>query len=210
MGHTSDTKNQATGRLTIAGRLPNSLTPQLHSPRIPCKTMAGYPNYFKKFAVYHKNKSPSFRHKCLVLFSNIISNQGNIYMTEKTNGFNASFNELFCGHLEFYLCRTFENSTAEELRGFWCDGVSWAPYFNPELNKDHLSITKVVQSQEIITRAKMGVSGQDYYDMVLKLGPRSLSNYQQGLSLINCLPSDESMQWIHLDIENKKIELQLL
>jgi hypothetical protein len=130
-------------------------------------------------------------------------------MTENTNDLNASFNQSFCGQLEFHLCRTFENATAAELNGFWCDGVSWAPYFNPEANKDHLSITKVVQSKQIITRAKMGVSGQDYYDMVIKLGPLSLNNYQQGLSLINCLPDEDSMHWIDLDIENKKIELQL-
>jgi hypothetical protein len=31
----------------------------------------------------------------------------------------------------------------------------------------------------------------------------------EGLSLIDCLPSEESLDWVTLDIEKKTIELQL-
>jgi len=130
-------------------------------------------------------------------------------MTEEPNSFNNSFDRNFCGHLEMHLCRTFENSPLEELRGFWCDGVSHAPYFNDNVNRDHLSIERILKEKKIVTRAKMGVGGQDYYDMTIRLGPRALKNYEEGLSLIECLPSEASMKWIILNIENKKIELQL-
>jgi hypothetical protein len=126
------------------------------------------------------------------------------------NSFNNSFDENFCGHLEMHLCRTFENSHLEELHGFWCDGVSSAPYFNDNVNRDHLSIEKILMAKKIVTRAKMGIGGQDYYEMIICLGPRGLKNYEEELSLISCLPSEASMNWIILDIENKKIELQLM
>jgi hypothetical protein len=131
-------------------------------------------------------------------------------MTTKTTDFNNSFNEEFCTHLEFHLCSTFDSSALEELSGFWCDGVSWAPYYNPAVNTDHLSIGNVLKTKKITTRAKMGRSGQDFYEMTLLLGNKALHNYEQGLSLINCLPGEESMEWIELDIAHKKIELKLL
>jgi hypothetical protein len=130
-------------------------------------------------------------------------------MTEKTDHFNHSFNEEFCLHLEYHLCRTFDHTTSEELKGFWCDGVSWAPYYNPDANREYLAIPKILEAKKITTTAKMGKSGQDYYDMSLILGDKALNNYEHGLSLINCLPGEESMDWIELDIEHKKIELRL-
>ena len=130
-------------------------------------------------------------------------------MTEKAPSFNKSFSEDFCVYLEFHLCRTFDNSTAEELRGFWCDGVSWAPYFNPDVNRDYLRIEKVLEEKKIVTTAYLGKSGQDRYEMTLILGNMALINYEKGRSLIIALPDEESMDWIDLDIENKTIELRL-
>jgi hypothetical protein len=57
--------------------------------------------------------------------------------------------------------------------------------------------------------AWMGFTGQDRYEMTIKLGLDSIKNYKKGLSLIDCLPSDESLDWVTLDIEKKTIELQL-
>ena len=130
-------------------------------------------------------------------------------MTEKTDRFNNSFNRDFCEYLEYHLCRTFRNVESEELRDFWCDGVLEAPFYNTDVNKKYLSIENVLKTREIVTTAWMGESGQDQYEMCLKLGSKSLNNYNLGLSLIDCLPEDKSMKWITLDIENKKIELRL-
>lgn len=130
-------------------------------------------------------------------------------MTEKTDSFNNSFNGDFCEHLEYHLCRTFKNVESKESRDFWCDGVSKAPFYNADVNRNYLSIENILKTKEIVTAAWMGESGQDQYEMRLKLGSKSLSNYSQGLSLIDCLPGNKSMKWITLDVENKKIELRL-
>jgi hypothetical protein len=55
----------------------------------------------------------------------------------------------------------------------------------------------------------MGIGGQDYYEMTIWFGPRALKNYEEGLSLINCLPSEASTKWVILDVQEKKIELHL-
>ncbi|HLP11097.1 MAG TPA: hypothetical protein VK177_04135 [Flavobacteriales bacterium] len=130
-------------------------------------------------------------------------------MSEIASDFSASFNQEFCGHLEFHLCRTFENADREELSGFWCDGVSWAPFFNPHVNRAHLAIDKVLAEKKIVTKAKLGKSGQDNYEMTLVLGQNALHAYKNGLSLIDCLPAEESMDWIDMDATNRKIALFL-
>lgn len=55
----------------------------------------------------------------------------------------------------------------------------------------------------------MGKSGQDIYTMTLKLGKEALAKYSKGASIIECLPSEETMDWVSVDIENKTVELRL-
>lgn len=127
----------------------------------------------------------------------------------KEDNVNNSFNEDFCIHLEYHLCRTFANEAVDKFNVFWCDGVSWAPYYSANANMDYLSVENILKRKKIITSANIGVDGQDYYEISLLLGEKALSNYEFGLSLIDCLPNEESMDWISLDISNKKIELKL-
>ena len=65
------------------------------------------------------------------------------------------------------------------------------------------------KTKKIETLAWMEVNGQKRYEMIIKLGPDSMKNYMEGLSLIDCLPSEESLDWVILDVEKKTIELQL-
>lgn len=124
--------------------------------------------------------------------------------------FNQSFTNDFCAHLEYNLCISFMNSDSEEIRRFWCDGVSFAPYYNDEVNKEYLDPTRVLKEKIIVTTAWLGETGQDVYEMTIKLGKKAQINYSKHLPLINCLPSTESMKWIKLDIPNKKIRVSLL
>ncbi len=130
-------------------------------------------------------------------------------MTEKAKDFHSSFNEDFCVHLEFHLCGTFEHSEDEELSRFWCDGIFWAPFYNDNVNRDYLKFERVSETNTIETTACLGISGQDYYRMTLRLGKQALDNYGKGLSLIDCIPGSDSLEWIDIDIENKTIELRL-
>ena len=127
-----------------------------------------------------------------------------------TENFSKSFNEEFCTTLEYTLCSIFSNCKDEELKGFWCDGVSWAPYFNPEVNRDYLSIEKVKERQDIETSARMGISGQDEYEMKILLGENSLRKYLNSESLIDCIPSWENNDWVEIDTIECKIEINLL
>lgn len=68
------------------------------------------------------------------------------------------FNEEFCTRLEYRICHELEKKwTDPELKGFWCDGVSWFPTDN-QLTKKHVN-----DKRKIETKAWIGVAGQDVY-----------------------------------------------
>jgi len=115
-----------------------------------------------------------------------------------------SFNEDFCVQLEVHLTRAFKTSERKELNRFWCDGVMM-PFI-----KSHLTKKSVSDSRRIITKAWLGYDGQGEFAMTIIFGQHSLSRYAKGLDLTDCLPSDNSMDWITLDMERKTIELQLI
>ena len=124
--------------------------------------------------------------------------------------YNSSFNQEFCTELEFGLCAVFQNSDVEGINGFWCDGVSHSPYYNDDVNIEYLKPERVLNDKIIKTTAWLGVSVQDVYEMTIKLGKKAQKNYSEGESLKNCLPTDDSMKWVKLDIENRKIQVSLL
>ena len=115
-----------------------------------------------------------------------------------------SFNKEFCDHLEYHLCWTFANSPNPVLRAFWCDGVL-------ELPSGHYQITKksVNDTRRIDTTAWLGKSGQEVYDMTIRLGRYSLRRYAKGSNMIDCIPDEYTMDWISIDTENKVIEVCL-
>jgi len=125
-------------------------------------------------------------------------------MNEKENKTDQSFNEDFGVHLEYHLCRTFENSVKEKLRGFWCDGILWHPFIDSKITKKSVNDTRKIE-----TRAWIGKTGQYEYNMTIRFGKYSLRRYAKGTSLIDCIPSEETMDWIDIDTENKIIEIRL-
>jgi hypothetical protein len=127
-------------------------------------------------------------------------------MNKKENKTIESFNEDFCDYLEYHLCETFKNSVREKekLRGFWCDGVSQQPFIDSQITKKSVNDTRKIE-----TIAWIGKTGQEKYNMTIRFGKYSLRRYAKGASLIDCIPSDETMDWIDIDIENKIIEIRL-
>jgi hypothetical protein len=73
-----------------------------------------------------------------------------------------------------------------------------------------LSIQSIIETKQIVTFAFFGRNGQDKYQMIINLGTDAVSNYIAGGSLIDCLPSEDSFDWIMLDAKERLIELQLL
>lgn len=126
-------------------------------------------------------------------------------MTNKKNtNTELSFNQDFCLHLEYHLGSTLEKSGREDVKGFWCDGVLHSPIPEGQLTKKNIN-----DNRKIVTTAWIGKDGQDEYKMTILFGKYSLRRYAKGTSMIDCIPSDESMDWINIDVNNRKIEIRL-
>jgi hypothetical protein len=125
-------------------------------------------------------------------------------MSESKNDLiKESFNEDFCVRLEHHLTKTFEKSQDKRFKDFWCDGVSM-PFVESQLVK------KIVNdSKKIETKVWLGKDGQDVYELIINFGPYSLSHYLNGANLLECLPDENSMDWINVDLMKRTIEIYL-
>ncbi|MBP1841010.1 hypothetical protein [Formosa algae] len=114
------------------------------------------------------------------------------------------FNEKFCTKLEFRVCNELEKSTDPELKGFWCDGISWLTTEN-QLTKKHVN-----DKRKIETKAWIGKTGQTEFKAIINFGQKALSKYAKEMDLTECIPDLESQaEWIEIDIENKTIKIEL-
>ncbi|WP_405352179.1 hypothetical protein [Nonlabens sp. Asnod3-H03] len=122
----------------------------------------------------------------------------------KTYDENLSFNEDFCTHLEYHLGKTFELSERDDLKEFWCDGVSSIPIPDSQLTKKSAN-----DSRKIITKAWIGKTGQDEYEMTIQFGKYSLLRYAKGTDMKDCILSENEHDWYYIDTRSKKIQIQL-
>jgi hypothetical protein len=160
-----------------------------------------------KIIIQHLNEKQGVCYECG--FDNLI---GEYVECSNCEAFNYNFTEPmfnieFCSHLEWSL--DFQNIDNEGikyyLKDFWCDGVQHLPEDTKSLLYKNIKINK-----EINTKAWLGYSGQEIYDMKIKLGKQSLENYKNKKSLIECIPkNNENLNWIKIYIEDKKIEVYL-
>jgi hypothetical protein len=109
----------------------------------------------------------------------------------------------FCEFLEFELSKAFINSSKNSIRNFWCDGVLLC-----EPDK-YYSQNFVNDNKQVLLKAFIGNDGQTEYELILKFGNKSLDRYAKSLDMKECVPNPEKEGWINIDIENKKIEIQL-
>ena len=116
----------------------------------------------------------------------------------------TAFNERFCTYLEYHLGNTFENSNRNDLKGYWCDGISWNPIPDNQLNKKSVNDTK-----KIVTKAWIGKNGQDEYEMTVRFGKYAFRRYMNGTDMTDCIPSADSMDWLDIDTNNKWIVIRL-
>jgi hypothetical protein len=121
----------------------------------------------------------------------------------KDQPYTPSFTREFCNRLEWHLGATFETAGDKKIRGLWCDGVM-PPFFDNELTQKSVNDTR-----KIITTAFIGYGGEHVFEMTIRLGKYALRRYAKGTSMIDCIPGKESMDWITLDVENRKIEVRL-
>ncbi len=112
----------------------------------------------------------------------------------------------FCLHLEYHLCATFRNSHQKAIQFLWCDGVLELTPSDPQLTRKHVNDTRRIETRAWIGQHK---GGQDIYQMTIRFGRYSVRRYAKGKSLTRCLPSENTMDWIDIDVDKKTIEVRL-
>ncbi|MGZ3778394.1 MAG: hypothetical protein ACXVJV_16135 [Mucilaginibacter sp.] len=93
--------------------------------------------------------------------------------------------------------------TTDKFKYFWCDGI--------EIPEECSQLSEGFhESRQIITCALLGTTGQDKYQMVIKLGDISLERCTKGVNISDCLPGDQSSDWVDIDPASKTVVLKLL
>ena len=117
----------------------------------------------------------------------------------------------FCDFLEYQISGALRQSTDNDRRRFWCDGV-----LMPEMSKDN-STEQVKATKRILTQAwidegriKGQELGQTSYNLTIRLNDKSLERFVNGLDLTDCVPDQEDDTWISMDVKEKDLEIRLL
>ena len=119
--------------------------------------------------------------------------------------FESPFNEEFCIELENRICIELEKNEDANLKGFWCDGISFIPTIENQLTKKYIN-----DKRKIETIAWLGKSGQEEYLAIIHFGKKALSKYANDKKLTTSIPELESKNnWLEIDIKNKTIEIRL-
>ncbi len=109
----------------------------------------------------------------------------------------------FCAFLEYEICKAFEHSENDQVKGFWCDGV----FLNQP--DSYYSQKFVNDNKQITLKAFIGKDGQTEYELTLKFGSKSLSRYARNLDIKECVPNPAKQNWLGIDTKGNKIEIQL-
>jgi len=109
----------------------------------------------------------------------------------------------FCDFLESKLEEVFVNSPDKKINHFWCDGILLPPI-------EKYCSKKFVNDNRKIGMLKVfaGLTGQDEYELTMNFGSKALSRYARDIDISECWQEMES-NWLEVDIENKKITIQL-
>lgn len=99
------------------------------------------------------------------------------------------FDQSFLDFVEYKVCDALNGS------GLWCDGV-----MSPKYLKDQ---------REIWFAAFVGKDGQSEYELILRLGDKSLSRYTRNLDIKECWPEGDSQDWFYIDPGNARMIIQL-
>lgn len=113
------------------------------------------------------------------------------------------FDQDFCDFLEYEICKAFNHSAGEQIKGFWCDGIL--------LNHPDSSYTQeaINKNRQIQLKAFICKDGQSEYELTLKLGNKALSKFARNLDIKECIPNPEKQNWFEIDTKLNKMVIQL-
>ena len=138
-------------------------------------------------------------------FDKIVENFLNYYSAFKQsdNGRVKIIDRDFCEFLEYEICKAFEHSDNDEIKGFWCDGVL------TDQPDSYYSQKFVNDNREVKLQAFIGKDGQTEYELTLKFGNKALSRYARNLDIKECVPNPDKQNWFDIDTKRNKIEIKL-
>lgn len=122
---------------------------------------------------------------------------------------NNTFNRVFCRTLEYRLCYKFKESNDINVKRFWCDGIYALPLVCEEDNARYLSIKEVSKRKYIETSARLGLSGQDTYQMKIILGMKAQKAYETDSEMLDCISNKALSKWLEIDTAQKTIVVKL-
>ena len=91
-----------------------------------------------------------------------------------------------------------------DTKGFWCDGVMTTAsdiYYTKKFVNDNRYVPLL---------AYVGKDGTGKFEVILYFGPQALSRYARDLSITECIPDTAASEWFAIDVQQQKIEIQLL
>lgn len=97
-----------------------------------------------------------------------------------------------------------EKIATPDTKGFWCDGLTTV------VSDIYYTKKSVNDNRYVPLLAYIGKDGQTKYEVILHFGPKALSRYTRDLSITDCIPDTNASEWFTIDVQQKKIELQLL
>ncbi|MGQ3012450.1 MAG: hypothetical protein ACT6QS_01975 [Flavobacteriales bacterium] len=109
----------------------------------------------------------------------------------------------FRDFLECAICKAFEHSDDDKIKGFWCDGILLS---EPD---SAYSLKSVNDTRQVRLKAFIGRDGQTEYELTLKFGNKALSRFARNLDIGVCVSDADDPSWFDIDTKRYKMEIQL-
>ena len=110
----------------------------------------------------------------------------------------------FFDFLEYEICKAFNISDNEDVKGLWCDGLLRS-------DLDEFYTQKFVNDNRWVMLKAFIVKDNSVteYLLTLKFGRKSLSRYARNLEIITCVPDTKDPNWLKIDTKYGWLEIQL-
>lgn len=116
--------------------------------------------------------------------------------------------QSFYGHLEMKISYALEHSSNPEWRKYWCDGII-IPDASNLLSKPSSDQVECIVTTAIIPKGQY-TDDKYRYQLTIWLGKMSHERIRNHEPLDDCAPASSADEWINLDTDNQRIDIELL